>query len=294
MKPELTILDTSFDTLPRMPSWVTAIRGETFEDVAFLSGVALATLHLVVGRHDVPQSLLRERLGLAAAEACVVLRGRPERLRDLRDEVHLLRQGDLPGPAGEVYQCWRRAIERPVSPKALHRALPAQDPSQIAAWLDAGQGSPVNRAAVVLETVLADVPRAEEVALILADAALAQAMGWEHLVPLLATNLKTRDLRMTGDALRLACHRSLACSATEAVQMGHELARKAARLVAVLPKLRAKGAGAAVQMFLTRDAVMPAALPLSDRGARRLCDRLVELGVVRELTGRDTFRLYGI
>tara|TARA_R100000687_G_scaffold77703_1_gene70407 strand:+ start:278 stop:397 length:120 start_codon:yes stop_codon:yes gene_type:complete len=39
---------------------------------------------------------------------------------------------------------------------------------------------------------------------------------------------------------------------------------------------------------------MPAALPLSDRAARRLCDRLVDLGVVRELTGRDTFRLYGV
>ena len=58
--------------------------------------------------------------------------------------------------------------------------------------------------------------------------------------------------------------------------------------------LRAKEAGDAVEMFLTRDAVAPSALPLPDRGARRLCDRLVELGAVRELTGRDTFRLYGV
>ena len=33
---------------------------------------------------------------------------------------------------------------------------------------------------------------------------------------------------------------------------------------------------------------------MSDRAARRLCDRLVALGAVRELTGRDTFRLYGV
>ncbi|WP_136661343.1 DUF1403 family protein [Hoeflea sp.] len=30
------------------------------------------------------------------------------------------------------------------------------------------------------------------------------------------------------------------------------------------------------------------------RAARRFCDCLVELGVARELTGRDSFRLYGV
>jgi hypothetical protein len=69
---------------------------------------------------------------------------------------------------------------------------------------------------------------------------------------------------------------------------------KAARLKAVAPKLRSKGAGAAVEMMLSRDAVAPSALPLPDRAARRFCDRLVTLGAVRELTGRETFRLYGV
>ena len=49
------------------------------------------------------------------------------------------------------------------------------------------------------------------------------------------------------------------------------------------------------RQLLRRDALAPAALTfMSDRAARRLCDRLVSLGAARELTGRDTFRLYGL
>ena len=285
---------SDLDILPRMPVWVTSARAEALEDVAFLLGAALNHLHLVLGREEVPQTLLRERLALRAAEACLGFSGRPERAGELRDAVHLLRPGDLPGPAGESCLSWRRAVERPVSIKALGRALPSLDPGQVAAWLDAGQGGPVTRAAMVLEAVLTDAPRADAPALILADATLAQALGWDHLVPLLAASLKRADLRKRGDDLRWACHRALVSSAVGAARLASELARRAAHLKAVAPKLRAKGAGVAVDMFLTRDAVAPSALPLPDRAARRLCDRLVDLGVVRELTGRDTFRLYGV
>ncbi|WP_272010672.1 DUF1403 family protein [Roseovarius sp. ZX-A-9] len=285
---------SDFDTLPRMPAWVTSTRAETLEDVAFFSGAALSHLHVVLGREEVPQALLRDRLALRAAEACVAVSGRPERAGELRDMVNLLRPGDLPGPAGETCLTWRRAVERPVSVKALGRALPTLEPGQIVAWLDAGQGAPVTRTVMVLEVVLTIAPRAEVAALILADAALAQALGWEHLVPLLAPGLKRADLRKRGDDLRLACHRALITSAIEAVRQAADLARRATHLKGVAPKLRAKGAGDAVEMFLTRDAVAPSALPLPDRAARRLCDRLVDLGAVRELTGRDTFRLYGV
>tara|TARA_R100001143_G_scaffold61510_1_gene62408 strand:+ start:1400 stop:2233 length:834 start_codon:yes stop_codon:yes gene_type:complete len=277
-----------------MPPWVTSARAETLEDVAFLSGAALSHLHLVLGREAVPQALLRDRLALRAAEACVAFSGRPERAGELRDVVHLLCPGDLPGPAGETCLAWRRATERPVTVKALVRALPELHGDQIASWLDAGQGAPVSRAAMVLETVLNDAPRTEVPALVLADATLAQALAWDHVVPLLATGLKRAEIRKRGEDLRSACHRALVSSAVDAVRLSTDLARRAAHLKAVAPKLRAKGAEAAVAMFLTQDAVAPAALPLPDRSARRLCDRLVDLGAVRELTGRDTFRLYGI
>jgi hypothetical protein len=282
------------DTLPRMPAWVISARAETLEDVAFLSGAALTHLHLVLGHEEVPQTLLRDRFALRAAAACVAFSGRPEREAELRDAIHLLRPGDLPGPVGETYLAWRRAAERRMSIKALGRALPTIDPGQIAAWLDAGKGAPVTRAAMVLEAVLREAPRADIAGLILADAALTQALGWDHVVPLLAPALKRADLRKHGEDLRLACHRALIASAVEAVRLAADLARRAAHLKAVAPKLRAKGAGVAVEMFLTRDAMAPSALPLPDRAARRLCDRLVDLGAVRELTGRDTFRLYGV
>ena len=282
------------ETIPRMPAWVIATRVETLEDVAFLSGAALTHLYHVFARDDVPQALLRDRLALHAAEACVALSGRMERAGELRDAVHLLRPGDLPGPAGETYLAWRRAVERSVSVKALSRALPTIESCQIATWLDAGNGAPLTRTAVVLDAVLTEAPRAEVPALILANAALAQALGWDHVVPLLAAGLKRTDLRKRGDDLRLACHRAVTASAVEATRLAVDLSRRAALLKGVAPKLRAKGAGEAVEIFLTQDAVAPAALPLPDRAARRLCDRLVDLGAIRELTGRDTFRLYGV
>ena len=290
-----TISD-DLSTLPQLPGWVTSGRAVTPGDVAFLSGAALAHLDLVLSRDDVPQTLLRARLALRAAEACVTHQGRPERASELRDAVAFLQPGDSPGPAGAVYLTWQRAVERPVSVKALHRAIPEIDADQIAVWLDAGQGAPVARAAAVLQVMIEERLRDTGTALILADAALAQTLGWSHVLPLMALGLKRGDLRKTGAELREACHRSIGTAVAEATREAAVLTRSAARLRAVVPKLRAKGAEEAVALFLSQEAVAPTALTSlrSDRAARRFCDRLVELGAVRELTGRDTFRLYGV
>lgn len=298
----MTYAADSFDTLPRMPSWVTSAREETPEDVAFLSGAALSHLHLVLNDQSVPQTLLGARLTLRAAEACLMQAGRTERVPDLRDAFGFLQPGDHPGPAGAVYQSWQRSVERPVSVSALHRALPDLEPEQIATWLHgydprgAGQGAPIPRAAAVFQVVFAERPRDPAAAFILADAALSQALGWTHVLPLLGFGLKRADLRKSGDELRLACHRAISSAAAAVVREAVDLVRRVARLKEVAPKLRAKGADEAVALFLSRDAIAPMALTSlrSDRAARRFCDRLVELGAVRELTGRDTFRLYGI
>ena len=100
-----------------MPVWVTSVRAETHEDIAFLSGAALNHLHVVTGRKEKPQALLRERLALRPAVACVAFSGRRKRAGELRDAVSLLRPGDLTGLAGETYLSWRRTVEWPVSVK---------------------------------------------------------------------------------------------------------------------------------------------------------------------------------
>ena len=284
------------DTIPRLPGWITLGSAQTPEDVAFLSGAALACLHLVVTDDQVPHDLWRARLALDAAEACAGFSGRREGAAGLRDAVHLLRPGDHPGPAGEIFRQWSRAVARPISVANLGRALPGLTIEQIAVSLDTAGGTPVFQAAAALEAVLAAAPRAETAALVLADAALARALGWHHILPLLAIGLKSRDLRQQGDDLMLACHRAVRTASGPAVALAADLTRRGARLRAVAPKLRAKGAPRAVELFLSCDALAPAALTgiLSDRAARRLCDRLVDLGAVRELTGRDSFRLYGV
>jgi hypothetical protein len=244
--------------------------------------------------------LWRDRLALVAAEFCAGIAGRREGAGAMRDALHLTKAGDDPGPAGSILRQWSRAVSRQISVSNLGRALEGVAPERIALSLDATGPTPVDRAAQVIEAVLTDFPRGEVAALILADAVLSLALGRDHLLPLMGLVMTARDLRLRGDDLRLCCHRAAVKGVGQALPLGSTLARAAARLHAAVPKLRAKGAARAVEMFLSQDALTPVALArampeiLSDRAARRLCERLVELGVLRELTGRDTFRLYGV
>ncbi|MCC5961410.1 MAG: DUF1403 family protein [Rhodobacteraceae bacterium] len=279
----------------RLPDWLGRGARETPEDAGFSAGAALALLDAARANPSLPQALWRARLGLIAGAQSAALIGRPERDAALRDILCLLRPGEKAGPAGELALAWARATARPLSDASLQRALPDLR-APLAYWHQTRQGNPVAQAAHVIEAVLADGPRNTLTALILADAALARAMGWSHLVPLLGASVTRRDLTQRGDDLRMACHKAVIGFANDALALAADLIRRAAQLQSVAPKLRSKQAATAVGMFLTRDAIAPAALTplMSDRTARRFCDRLVSLGVARELTGRDTFRLYGL
>lgn len=295
--------DDTCESLPELaplPGWIVSASSETLETAAFRSGAALAHLGYASAVPDVPSALWRDRLALAAAGVCAGLAGRRETAGALRDALHLTKAGDDPGPAGTILRQWSRAVARPISVAHLAKVVIGADAEQVALCLEAKGPTPMDRAVQVLEAMLADNPRAETAALILADAVLAKSLGLSHVLPLLALCVTPRDLRLRGDDLRLVCHRAIVASAGQALQTASTVARGAARLKAVVPVLRAKGAARAVDIFLSRDALAPAALAremhesLSDRAARRLCDRLVELGALRELTGRDTFRLYGV
>jgi hypothetical protein len=274
--------------------------------LAFRVGAALATLHPATAglRPETPVALLRERLALQAAEACVRFMGRSERAAEIRDEVHLLRPGGRPGPAGAVFDLWRRAARVRLD-RGFAERLGALLPAGANAMLDgAGAPTPVTGASRALSAALRAWPREEAAALILAEAALARGLGWPQITPLLATGLRRADLRGDAAALESACHRAVALSAVAALGLAADLADRAERLRQAAPRLRAKGSGEAVRLFLAEDALSPgvalspvirgSATPMTDRAARRLCDRLAALGVVRELTGRASFRLYGL
>ena len=145
----------------------------------------------------------------------------------------------------------------------------------------------------------------EALAAWLADAVLAQRLNWPFALPLLAAALFPGAGRRRGGVDDLpdgAPRRRGSClptpgAAAGAVDLAANLARRAEKLEKAAPKLRAKGAGAALRALLDEDCLAASSQiggQLSERGARRLFERLVALGAIRELTGRATFRLYGL
>ena len=135
----------------------------------------------------------------------------------------------------------------------------------------------------------------------LADAVLAQRLKWPFALPLLAAALFAgagpRAAGEGADGAEGAVVFACAKGAARACDYSAELGRRARKLMAAQPKLRAKGAPAALQPLLDEDSLSASSKiggQISARGARRLFDRLVALGAVRELTGRATFQLYGL
>lgn len=235
---------------------------------------------------------------------------------DIRDAYHLAPAGDARGPDGDMLAFWRAAVRLPLRGSGWIGKLATQADDQLADdvphWtaeaIDAAkQIGPLEAACDVVAAVIRADDRAERVACFLADVVLAKTLGWDHSLPLTALHLKKemlRDLRDGKTGSDNIVQDTITKGAQTAYQLARTLAWRSEVLKAVAPKLRTRGSADAVALFLREDAVAPSSMlsprihgtntPMTGRAARRLCDRLVELGVVKELTGRSTFRLYGI
>ncbi len=308
-------ISNDLNTLPQLPGWVTSGHAETLETVAFRSGAALTVLDQLIGdpRHGVPLKLLANRLALSAATATSKLEGRLAREADIRDAWYLTPPGEARGPDGDLLAFWREAVRLGTGGTGeISDLVGAGFAGDMAAWLAAGQErarthGPLAGCVAVLLTVLGADDRAERVACLLSDFVLARALTWPAVLPITArrvTKAMLRELVTNVPGTELAVQARILESIEETIRLARDLTRRAAALRAVTPKLRAKGSAAAVDLFLIEDAVAPASMlsprirgtniAMTSRAARRFCDRLVELGVARELTGRPTFRLYGL
>ena len=303
----------------RAPAWARlsgSFREISEAEALFFAGAALAALDSVAKSDPPWAGVWRRRLALKSAVAVTKnLLNRREDEAALRDAIALARPGQDLGPAGRVYAAFRvlAGPGDPFRPKRLAAvAADLQSPldsgkaAELAAALGetGGRGRPVPVvAAAAAEAVIALKPDAEPLALLCADAALARALSWPTPLPLLAGELFAR--RATGGGRRprpgeadwgKLVALAYARAALAALDLAHDLSRRAARLAEAAPKLRAKGKTGAIEALLADDAVSAAApiAGLSDRARRRLFERLVRLSAARELTGRATFRLYGL
>ena len=139
------------------------------------------------------------------------------------------------------------------------------------------------------------------------DLVFASQLRWERPLPLIATKILDPTLRAPGADRRpkpgepgweRTAEAAITLAAASALDLGADLSRRAESLLTVAPRLRAKPTMKIVGMLLAEDCVSPGeaarTAKMTERSARRLFERLVKLGAVRELSGRPTFRMYGL
>jgi hypothetical protein len=296
-------------TLRPLPAWARLKDSSLLDlDAGVCAGAGLATLDAILRAEPTFGGAWRSRLALTAAAASVRLVGRREEASDVRDAWFLRRPGDDPGPAGGHLYAWRLLTHTTSSSIEIARraaqafGLNPDDLSDILAAIDtASSKGALCAAADVVAEIRHLCPQAELLGFWLADLRLARQLRWPFPLPLLVTQMaspmtKNGARPTTGSDWEKRVTVAYAQAAAAAIDLAGDLFRRAQKLAEVAPQLRAKGAATVVTTLLEDDALAPGApvAGMSDRGMRRICERLVELDAARELTGRSAFRLYGL
>lgn len=309
--------ETSKTWSPRLPGWALSRGRDVSEsDAAFAAGIALKSLDDLL-RADRPWlGCWRDRLALKSAAVAAKMLGRSEEEGAIRDAVLLTVVGDDPGPAGKLFLATRMLTRRsgPVTTSFVKEianlfglrwddAL-ASIPDIVDSAYQSGRVAPF-AVAHLITAISAVRPDAEVLALGLAEAVLAHKLNWPKSVPLLLPERFGPAFRTIGGRGRVrpgepaypkAICLAIVGGVEVALRSGTDIDRRAARLIAVAPKVRTKGADAVIQKLLSEDAVS-ASVPgshLSRWAATRLFDRLESFDAVRELSGRPSFRIFGL
>ncbi|WP_377297163.1 DUF1403 family protein [Rhizobium sp. SGZ-381] len=301
----------------QVPAWATRRAAvESDAEAAFLAGGALLALDRVM-RADYPWAgAWRQRQALKCGVAAVRLSGRREEEAQLRDAWVLRRPGDDAGPSGNMYGAWKRLAARPLfleaeTLKGLVGLLDLRWLDELEAvphWCEAAAretASPPHAMAQIVSRIMALGAAYELLAWWVADQLLKEMMGWPVALPLMMAQRQSAYFRAERSQKRLspdadgftrALTLSLADAAIDAVRFAGDIDRRAQRLMDVVPKLRAKGAGDAIDLLLSEDAVSGslATAKLSRFASRRLFERLLEFGAIRELSGRPNSRVFGL
>jgi hypothetical protein len=262
-----------------LPSWVRP-RGKAADQAAaaFAAGAGLALLDASLGQKPPCAGALQHRLALRAAAASArILRLREDQAA-LRDAEHLAVSDD-PGRAGRLHRLWRRLAsdDARLDPGRLSEArrwldLPEEgDFSALIGEFEqvlAGSADPVTAAAQAAARAYRrfPLPEGEILAASSADLVLALRLRWPKPVPLLMTRILDPALRHGPNGARprpsdpdwpQAAAAAYALAAAESHALALELSRRPETLLAIEPKLRAKGASRVVALLLGDDCVSP-------------------------------------
>ena len=303
--------------LSGLPGWAgTRGRDLAEADAAFMAGIALKSLDDLVQTEPAWAGCWRSRQALKCAGVAVRMAGRNEDEHALRDAVLLTSAGDDPGPAGKLLLAMQKVAGRSATVSTAFvreladlMALRWNDDLTTAADMADAACQSARAVPFAVTDLVASItalrPDAEALAFVLADCVLAQKLKWPSPVPLLVSERYGPAFRTIGGRGRVrpgeAGFARAIClamvDATEAaLRSAGEIARRADQLLAVAPKVRTKGADAVIARLLNEDAI-PASAPgshLSRWASARLFERLESLGAVRELSGRSSFRIYGM